>query len=89
MIKVFSTAQIVFDKFRNLLGGRVRIMMTGSAPLDPHILERMRAFFCCWIVEVRRLSLHFQAFQRGWNAFWAFGLLVNALELPVIRCGVS
>ncbi|KAL8272270.1 hypothetical protein Esti_003787 [Eimeria stiedai] len=59
--------KIVFDKFRNLMGGRVRLMLTGSAPLDPHLLERMRAFFCCTIVEGYGLTETMGASFITWN----------------------
>lgn len=52
------------------MGGSVRIMLTGSAPLDPHMLERMRAFFCCTIVEVRTPKSLFEfceKFTRIWS----------------------
>ncbi|OEH75451.1 long-chain fatty acid synthase-related protein [Cyclospora cayetanensis] len=60
---------IVFDKFRGLMGGRVRIMLTGSAPLDPYILERMRAFFCCWIVEGYGMTETMGASFLTWNVY--------------------
>ncbi|XP_026190159.1 long chain acyl-CoA synthetase 7, peroxisomal [Cyclospora cayetanensis] len=61
--------RIVFDKFRGLMGGRVRIMLTGSAPLDPYILERMRAFFCCWIVEGYGMTETMGASFLTWNVY--------------------
>ncbi|CDJ26824.1 long-chain fatty acid CoA ligase, putative, partial [Eimeria acervulina] len=60
---------IVFDKFKDLMGGRVRIMLTGSAPLDPHTLERMRAFFCCWIVEGYGMTETMGASFLTWNVY--------------------
>ncbi|KAL8426238.1 hypothetical protein Efla_005469 [Eimeria flavescens] len=59
--------KIVFDKFRMLMGGQVRLMLTGSAPLDPHLLERMRAFFCCTIVEGYGLTETMGASFITWN----------------------
>ncbi|CDJ66365.1 long-chain fatty acid CoA ligase, putative [Eimeria necatrix] len=61
--------KVVFDKFKNLMGGRVRIMLTGSAPLDPHTLERMRAFFCCWIVEGYGMTETMGASFLTWNVY--------------------
>ncbi|CDJ57684.1 long-chain fatty acid CoA ligase, putative, partial [Eimeria maxima] len=60
---------VVFDKFKNLMGGRVRIMLTGSAPLDPQTLERMRAFFCCWIVEGYGMTETMGASFLTWNVY--------------------
>ncbi|CDJ36174.1 LOW QUALITY PROTEIN: long-chain fatty acid CoA ligase, putative [Eimeria mitis] len=61
--------KVVFDKFKNLMGGRVRIMLTGSAPLDPQTLERMRAFFCCWIVEGYGMTETMGASFLTWNVY--------------------
>lgn len=61
--------KIVFDKFKNLMGGRVRLMLTGSAPLDPQTLERMRAFFCCWIVEGYGMTETMGASFLTWNVY--------------------
>ena len=42
---------IVFNEFKNVLGGKVRFMLTGSAPMDPEILCFLKIAFCCPIVE--------------------------------------
>ena len=42
---------LVFNKIREVLGGRVRIMATGSAPIAAEVLEFLRIVFCCPIVE--------------------------------------
>lgn len=34
--------KLVFRKIQNLLGGNVRVMITGSAPVSPHVLDFMR-----------------------------------------------
>ena len=33
---------LVFRKIQLLLGGRVRVMITGSAPISPEVLDFMR-----------------------------------------------
>ena len=47
--KVFDG--LVFSKIKSRLGGRVRIMITGSAPIAPNVLSFLRCAFCCPIVE--------------------------------------
>jgi long-chain acyl-CoA synthetase len=42
---------LVFNKFRRVLGGRVRLMVTGSAPIAPHVLQLLRCVFCCPVIE--------------------------------------
>lgn len=43
--------KIVFKKVKNILGGRVRFMVTGSAPIDKNVLEFLKVNFCCPILE--------------------------------------
>jgi len=42
---------VVFNKAKQRLGGRVRIMITASAPIAPNVLSFLRCVFCCPIVE--------------------------------------
>ena len=42
---------IVCKKFRAVLGGRIRFMATGSAPISPDVLNFLKVAFCCPIVE--------------------------------------
>ncbi|GAU94654.1 hypothetical protein RvY_06386 [Ramazzottius varieornatus] len=44
--------KLVFGKLQDSLGGNVRICATGSAPLDPHMTNAMRAALGCYIFEV-------------------------------------
>eukprot|EP01137_Pigoraptor_chileana_P005356 Opistho-2@48326 len=41
----------VFDKLKLLLGGRVRYMLTGSAPIDSKVLEFLRVCFCPVVMQ--------------------------------------
>lgn len=41
----------VCDKFKNVLGGRVRLMVTGSAPISVEVLNFLKVCFCCPILE--------------------------------------
>jgi long-chain acyl-CoA synthetase len=42
---------LVFKKMKKILGGRVRIMVTGSAPINPDILDFLKIAFCAPILE--------------------------------------
>lgn len=42
---------IVFKKIRDILGGKVRWMLTGGAPMDPNTLNFLKIAFSSYIVE--------------------------------------
>eukprot|EP00923_Selenidium_pygospionis_P031859 GHVN01056304.1.p1 GENE.GHVN01056304.1~~GHVN01056304.1.p1 ORF type:complete len:686 (+),score=98.62 GHVN01056304.1:273-2330(+) len=42
---------LVFSKTKALLGGRIKVMVTGSAPIDPLIQERMSVLFCAPLLQ--------------------------------------
>ena len=42
---------LIFKKVRNILGGRVRYMLVGSAPMDTYILDFLRCSLSCYITE--------------------------------------
>lgn len=42
---------IVFKKMRNVLGGRVKFMLTGSAPISLEVLDFLKICFSCPIIE--------------------------------------
>lgn len=42
---------LVFQNVRNALGGRIRFMLTGSAPITGEVLTFLRVVFSCPIVE--------------------------------------
>ena len=44
--------KIVFKKFKDILGGNVRIMITGSAPISGEVLDFLKICFCSDILEV-------------------------------------
>lgn len=43
--------KIVFGKIKGLLGGQVRIMSTGSAPIAAEVLDFLKVCFCCPLIE--------------------------------------
>lgn len=42
---------LVFNKFKDLIGGRCRLMVTGSAPISKDVLDFLKIAFCCPIYE--------------------------------------
>ena len=42
---------IVCNKFKAILGGNVRLMATGSAPIAVEVLNVLKVCFCCPIIE--------------------------------------
>jgi long-chain acyl-CoA synthetase len=43
--------KLIFSKIKALLGGRVRCMVTGSAPIDVKVLDFLKITFCCPVLE--------------------------------------
>ena len=43
--------KVVCSKFKEILGGRVRVMATGSAPISVDVLNFLKVCFCCPIIE--------------------------------------
>ena len=43
--------RIIFRKIEAILGGKVRIMVTGSAPISSEVLDFLKVCFCCPIAE--------------------------------------
>jgi long-chain acyl-CoA synthetase len=42
---------LVFSKVKGKLGGNVRFIITGSAPISPNLLDFLRICFCCPVLE--------------------------------------
>ena len=42
---------LIFGKCRNILGGRMRFMLVGSAPMDPYLMNFLQCALSCKIVE--------------------------------------
>jgi long-chain acyl-CoA synthetase len=47
---------LIFKKVKALLGGRVRFMVTASAPIDLEVLNYLKVCFCCPIQEAYGLT---------------------------------
>jgi len=43
--------KLVFNKMKAILGGNVKRMATGSAPISAEVLNFLKVCFCCTIVE--------------------------------------
>lgn len=43
--------RLIFNKLKAVLGGRVRLMVTGSAPIQPDTLDFLKAAFCSILLE--------------------------------------
>lgn len=43
--------RLVFEPIREKLGGRVRAMLSGSAPISPEVMEFLRVCFSCEVYE--------------------------------------
>ncbi|XP_077205840.1 long-chain-fatty-acid--CoA ligase 5 [Paroedura picta] len=43
--------KLVFKKIQNIMGGKVRIVVTGAAPISPSVLKFLRSAFGCQIFE--------------------------------------
>lgn len=44
---IIALFRFIFSKMRNLLGGRVRLMLSGGAPLSEETQFFMNVCFCC------------------------------------------
>jgi long-chain acyl-CoA synthetase len=42
---------LVFNKFKDILGGNIRKLITGSAPIQRDILDFLKIAFCVPILE--------------------------------------
>lgn len=47
----FLWDKLVFHKVRENLGGKIRLILSGSAPLSPEVLQFLRIAFSCHVIE--------------------------------------
>ena len=45
--------QLVFDKIKSRLGGRVKVIVSGGAPLAQHVEHFLKLTMCCPVTQVR------------------------------------
>ena len=43
--------KLIFNKAKTRLGGKVRLIITASAPIAENILNFLKCLFCCPVVE--------------------------------------
>lgn len=51
VMKIFSLSRILFSKIRQLLGGELRMMLSGGAPLSEKTQRFMNICFCCPVLQ--------------------------------------
>ena len=61
----------MFKKVQNMLGGRVRFIISGSAPISVRVLDFLRAAFGCTVSQDEDPShLHNILFPSGDGGVW-------------------
>ena len=67
---------LVFRKVQNLLGGRVRVIMSGAAPISPRVLDFLRVAFGCSVSGQRGAlaSSHSPPLCTGHGGVWTDGV---------------
>ncbi len=50
--------KVVFSKIKARLGGRVKIIVSGGAPLAGHVEEFLKITMCAPVVQARSLLCH-------------------------------
>jgi len=76
---------LVFKKMKALLGGRVRVMVTASAPIDKTVIDFLKICFCCPIVEGYGLTESSGAATASDNADHLTGHVGGPVEAVKIR----
>lgn len=68
---------LVFRKIQKMLGGRVRMIISGSAPLGSAVADFLRVAFGCqvrvmWLISLTLLSLiiGFRGIWSDWGYYW-------------------
>jgi len=79
--------KILFSKTKARLGGRVRFIISGSAPLDPKLGQFLKICFCCSIIEGYGLTENVGAAflaQLSDPSFGHVGAPLSSLEVKLV-----
>lgn len=71
--------RLVFKKVKQRLGGNVKLLVSGGAPLAPHVEDFLKVAMCAPVVQVRRPS------KKRW-LFPLVILLPNVLDHVCCEC---
>jgi long-chain acyl-CoA synthetase len=41
-----------FNEFKKIMGGNIRLLITGSAPTEPSVKDFLKITLCCPVIEV-------------------------------------
>lgn len=50
-MNIYFFYSVIFRPIKKLLGGRIRFILTGGAPLAPETHQSLRAYLCCPILQ--------------------------------------
>ncbi|GAV74797.1 AMP-binding domain-containing protein [Cephalotus follicularis] len=79
--------RLVFNKIREKLGGRVRIMCSGASPLSPDVMDFLRICFCGQVFEgygMTETSCIISAMEEGDNLSGHVGSPNPACEIKLV-----
>lgn len=79
---------LVFSKIRNNLGGRVRKVLCGSAPLRPEVLQFMRVALACEVYEgygqTESCAGSLATLYQDWSSTGNVGIPLPCVELKLV-----
>lgn len=76
---------ILFSKTKERLGGRVKFILSGSAPLDPTLADFLKACFCCPVVQGYGLTENFAGATISYGADSTVGHVGTPLTCTEIK----
>ncbi|KAJ1674635.1 medium-chain fatty acid-CoA ligase faa2 [Spiromyces aspiralis] len=82
--------RIIFRKIRAVLGGRVELIVSGSAPLEPKVMQFLRIAFCCEVTEgfgqtetsAFGLTLPREVYSTGTIGIPSPGIEIKLVDIP-------
>jgi len=78
---------LVFGKTKGTLGGQVKFILSGSAPLDPQLGEWLKIVFCCTVLEGYGLTENLAAAfvtELNENKFGRVGKPISCTECKLV-----